>query len=134
MVYLRLNTRFSIIPEPAVEYVKTKAVPIVVKADGLALGKGVIIANTHDEAIAAIHDIMDDKMFGNAGNKVVIERFITGQEVSVLAFTNGKTLVPMVSAQDHKRVYDNDKGPDTRRNGRVSAQQNLRRKDRKILL
>lgn len=97
----------------AVEYVKTKAVPIVVKADGLALGKGVIIANTHDEAIAAIHDIMDDKMFGNAGNKVVIEQFLTGQEVSVLAFTDGKTLVPMVSAQDHKRVYDNDKGPNT---------------------
>lgn len=97
----------------AVEYVKTKPVPIVVKADGLALGKGVIIANTHDEAIAAIHDIMDDKMFGNAGNKVVIEQFLTGQEVSVLAFTDGKTLVPMVSAQDHKRVYDNDKGPNT---------------------
>jgi len=97
----------------AINYLKTQDMPIVVKADGLALGKGVIIANSLDEAENAVHEIMDDKMFGNAGNKVVIEQFLTGQEVSVLAFTDGKTLVPMVSAQDHKRVYDNDQGPNT---------------------
>ncbi len=99
--------------DAAIEYLKTQEMPIVVKADGLALGKGVIIANTLEEAETAVHEIMDDKMFGNAGNNVVIEQFLTGQEVSVLAFTDGKTLVPMVSAQDHKRVYDNDQGPNT---------------------
>ena len=97
----------------AITYLKTQKMPIVVKADGLALGKGVIIAENFDEAVKAVHDIMDDKAFGTAGNKVVIEEFLIGQEVSVLAFTDGKTLIPMVSAQDHKRVYDNDKGLNT---------------------
>ena len=97
----------------AIEYLKTQKMPIVVKADGLALGKGVIIAENYDDAVKAVHEIMDDKAFGNAGNKVVIEEFLVGQEVSVLAFTDGKTLVPMVSAQDHKRVFDNDKGLNT---------------------
>lgn len=87
--------------------------PIVVKADGLALGKGVIIAKTLDEAENAVHDILDDKIFGSAGAKVVIEEFLTGPEISVLAFTDGKTMKPMVSAQDHKRAYDNDEGPNT---------------------
>ncbi|MBQ3114982.1 MAG: phosphoribosylamine--glycine ligase, partial [Clostridia bacterium] len=97
----------------AITYLKTQKMPIVVKADGLALGKGVIIAENFDEAVKAVHEIMDDKAFGTAGNKVVIEEFLIGQEVSVLAFTDGKTLIPMVSAQDHKRVYDNDKGLNT---------------------
>ena len=98
----------------AIAYVEAKnQFPIVVKADGLALGKGVIIAQNADEAKAAIREIMDDKVFGSAGGKVVIEEFLTGPEVSVLAFTDGKTVKPMVSAQDHKRVYDHDMGPNT---------------------
>lgn len=98
----------------AIAYVEAKnQFPIVVKADGLALGKGVIIAQTADEAKGAIREIMDDRVFGNAGGKVVIEEFLTGPEVSVLAFTDGKTVKPMVSAQDHKRVYDHDMGPNT---------------------
>ncbi len=98
----------------AIEYVKNQnKFPVVVKADGLALGKGVIIAEDFDCAETAIHEIMDDKVFGSAGGKVVIEEFLTGPEISVLAFTDGKTLKPMISAQDHKRAYDNDKGLNT---------------------
>ncbi len=98
----------------AIGYIKSQnKFPVVVKADGLALGKGVIIAKTLDEAETAVHDIMDDKIFGAAGGKVVIEEFLTGPEISVLAFTDGKTMKPMVSAQDHKRAYDNDEGPNT---------------------
>ncbi len=98
----------------AIEYIKKQnKFPTVIKADGLALGKGVIIAATLEEAEAAVHEIMDDKKFGDSGNKVVIEEFLTGPEVSVLAFTDGKTIVPMVSAQDHKRAYDNDEGLNT---------------------
>ncbi len=98
----------------AIDYIKSQnKFPVVVKADGLALGKGVIIAKTLDEAETAVHDIMDDKIFGAAGGKVVIEEFLTGPEISVLAFTDGKTMKPMVSAQDHKRAYDNDEGPNT---------------------
>ncbi len=98
----------------AIGYIKSRnKFPVVVKADGLALGKGVIIAKTLDEAETAVHDIMDDKIFGAAGGKVVIEEFLTGPEISVLAFTDGKTMKPMVSAQDHKRAYDNDEGPNT---------------------
>ncbi len=98
----------------AIAYVKkNNQIPVVVKADGLALGKGVIIAQSMEEAETAIHEIMDDKVFGSAGGKVVIEEFLTGPEISVLAFTDGKTLKPMVSAQDHKRAYDNDEGPNT---------------------
>jgi len=87
--------------------------PAVIKAEGLALGKGVIIAQSFEEAEKAIKDIMVDKIFGDSGNRVVIEEFLTGPEVSVLAFTDGKTIVPMVSAQDHKRAFDNDLGPNT---------------------
>lgn len=98
----------------AIEYIKAKnSFPVVVKADGLALGKGVIIAMTMDEAVTAVHDIMDDRIFGAAGGKVVIEEFLTGPEISVLAFTDGKTMKPMVSAQDHKRAFDKDEGPNT---------------------
>lgn len=98
----------------AIGYIKEQdTYPIVVKADGLALGKGVIIAETFEDAEKAVHEIMDDKVFGSAGGKVVIEEFLTGPEISVLAFTDGKTIKPMVSAQDHKRAFDNDKGPNT---------------------
>jgi len=97
----------------ALSYLDTCSAPIVVKADGLALGKGVIIAMTIEEAKDAVRGIMNDKLFGEAGSKVVIEEFIEGPEVSILAFTDGKTLVPMVSSQDHKRAFDHDKGPNT---------------------
>ena len=98
----------------AILYVKEQnKFPVVVKADGLALGKGVIIAQDFAEAETAIHDIMDDKVFGAAGGKVVIEEFLVGPEISVLAFTDGKVVKPMVSAQDHKRAYDNDEGLNT---------------------
>ena len=96
----------------AILYLEEKnTYPIVVKADGLALGKGVIIAQSFDEAKDAVKSIMDEKAFGDAGNKVVIEEFLVGQEVTVLAFTDGKTVKPMVSSQDHKRAFDNDEGP-----------------------
>ena len=99
--------------EKAVEYLKSQEFPIVIKADGLALGKGVIIANDLSEAIDAVKSMMSDKVFGNSGDNVVIEEFLTGPEVSVLAFTDGKTVVPMVSSMDHKRAKDNDEGLNT---------------------
>ena len=99
--------------EPALEYLKTAPLPSVIKADGLALGKGVIIAQTRDEAEAAVRAMMEDKIFGQSGSRVVIEEFLTGPEVSVLAFTDGQTLVPMVSSMDHKRAGDGDTGPNT---------------------
>lgn len=99
--------------EKAIEYINNNKTPIVVKADGLALGKGVIIANTKDEAIKAVKDMIDDKQFGDSGSRVVIEEFMTGPEVSILAFTDGKVIKPMVSSQDHKRAYDNDEGLNT---------------------
>ena len=99
--------------EDAIAYIKKSSLPIVVKADGLALGKGVIIANTSDEAENAVKSIMEDKIFGKSGNKIVIEEFLTGPEVSVLSFTDGKTVVPMVSSMDHKRAKDNDEGLNT---------------------
>ena len=98
----------------ALAYIKEQnSYPTVIKAEGLALGKGVIIAHNEDEASRALSSIMCDRIFGDAGCRVVIEEFLVGTEVSVLAFTDGKTIVPMVSAQDHKRVFDNDKGPNT---------------------
>ncbi|NLY42673.1 MAG: phosphoribosylamine--glycine ligase [Clostridiaceae bacterium] len=99
--------------QEAIAHLKDVSYPIVIKAEGLALGKGVIIAQDYNEAVQAIDNIMEQKVFGAAGNRVVIEEFLTGQEVSVLAFTDGYTVVPMVSAQDHKRAYDNDEGPNT---------------------
>ena len=111
--------------EKAIEYIKAQNdYPTVVKADGLALGKGVIIANDYKEAEDAVKSIMCDKVFGASGNKVVIEEFLTGPEVSVLAFTDGKTIVPMVSAQDHKRALDNDKGLNTGGMGAFSPSKN----------
>ncbi|RCX16927.1 phosphoribosylamine--glycine ligase [Anaerobacterium chartisolvens] len=97
----------------AVEYLRHQSYPIVVKADGLALGKGVIIAQSFDEASEAVKSMMENKAFGSAGDTVVIEEFLTGPEVSVLAFTDGSTVVPMVSSQDHKRALDNDQGLNT---------------------
>ena len=99
--------------EDAVAYLRRQQAPIVIKADGLAAGKGVIVAQTLDEAEKALHDIMVAKVFGESGNQVVIEEFLTGQEMSILSFVDGETVCPMVPAQDHKAVYDNDKGPNT---------------------
>lgn len=97
----------------ALQYFENAPMPTVIKADGLALGKGVIIAQTKEEAIAAVRSMMEEKVFGESGSKIVIEEFLTGPEVSVLAFTDGKTMVPMISSMDHKRIYDNDLGPNT---------------------
>ncbi|MBQ9858851.1 MAG: phosphoribosylamine--glycine ligase, partial [Oscillospiraceae bacterium] len=99
--------------EEALKYLDTAAIPTVVKADGLALGKGVIIANTREEAKAAVISMMEDKMFGESGSNIVIEEFLTGPEVSVLSFTDGKTVVPMISSMDHKRALDGDNGLNT---------------------
>ena len=100
-------------PADALEYVAVCPVPTVIKADGLALGKGVIIANTRAEAAEAVKTIMEDKKFGKSGDMIVIEEFLTGPEVSVLAFTDGRTVVPMVSSMDHKRALDGDRGLNT---------------------
>ena len=108
-------------PAKAIEYIEDKnRYPVVIKADGLALGKGVIIAQTHKEAREAVKEIMEDKKFGDSGNKVVVEEYLTGPEVSVLAFTDGISLVPMVSSKDHKRAYDNDEGLNTGGMGTIS--------------
>ena len=100
-------------PEKALKYLETADMPIVLKADGLALGKGVLICNTLEEAQAGVQEIMLDKHFGNAGNRMVIEEFMTGREVSVLSFVDGKTIRTMTSAQDHKRAKDGDQGLNT---------------------
>lgn len=97
----------------AIDYLKRAKFPIVLKADGLALGKGVLICTNYDEAVAGVKQIMEDKQFGSAGDRLVIEEFMTGREVSVLAFCDGTTILPMTSAQDHKRAKDNDQGLNT---------------------
>ncbi len=97
----------------AEEYMRFTGTPIVIKADGLAAGKGVFIASNMDEARDALKLIMKDRVFGEAGNRVLIEQCLKGEEASYMVFTDGKTIVPMVSSQDHKRIYDNDKGPNT---------------------
>jgi len=99
--------------EHAIEYLRHQSYPVVIKADGLALGKGVIIAQGFEEAQEAVNSMMHDRVFGDAGNKIIIEEFLVGPEVSILAFTDGKTIKPMISSQDHKRAYDNDEGPNT---------------------
>lgn len=99
--------------EAALQYLQTAPIPTVIKADGLALGKGVIIAQTRQEALDAVRSMMSDKVFGSSGDQIVIEEFLTGPEVSVLAFTDGETVVPMVSSMDHKRAGDNDTGLNT---------------------
>ena len=106
--------------DAALSYVETQGAPIVVKCDGLALGKGVVVAQTVEEAKEAVVNMMENKAFGAAGAKVVIEECMTGPEVTVLAFTDGKTIVPMPSSQDHKRAYDGDKGPNTGGMGAIS--------------
>ncbi len=106
--------------ESALKYVETCEIPTVIKADGLALGKGVIIATDREMAIDAVKSIMTDKKFGASGNRIVVEEFLTGPEVSVLAFTDGKSVVPMVSSMDHKRALDGDEGLNTGGMGTVA--------------
>lgn len=107
--------------EEAIDYIKERnEFPTVIKADGLALGKGVIIPENLDDAIAGVKEIMEDKIFGASGNNIVVEEFLTGPEVSVLAFTDGKCVKPMVSSMDHKRALDGDKGLNTGGMGTVS--------------
>ena len=107
-------------PEDALAYLETSAYPTVIKADGLALGKGVIIAENRETAIDAVRSIMEDKIFGESGANIVIEEFLEGPEVSVLSFTDGTRVVPMISSMDHKRVYDGDRGPNTGGMGTVA--------------
>ena len=95
------------------KYLESQSAPVVVKADGLAAGKGVTVASSKEEALKALSDIMEGKIFGSAGDKVLIEECLTGREVSLLAFTDGKTVIPMIPACDYKRVFDNDQGPNT---------------------
>lgn len=97
----------------ALAYLETSPLPVVIKADGLALGKGVTVAATREEAVRAVTEAMRDKKFGKSGNRIVIEEFLSGPEVSVLTFTDGKAVVPMVSSMDHKRALDNDRGQNT---------------------
>ena len=99
--------------DAALKYLETAPIPTVIKADGLALGKGVIIAETREAAYDAVKSMMEDKVFGASGSRIVIEEFLTGPEVSVLSFTDGKSIVPMVSSMDHKRALDGDKGLNT---------------------
>ena len=97
----------------AVKYIRKQGAPIVVKADGLAAGKGVIVCKTVEEAIHSVDQIMVEKIFGNAGNRVVVEEYLVGEEASYIAFTDGKTILPMASSQDHKPIFDGDQGPNT---------------------
>ena len=106
--------------ESAIAYLETAPIPTVIKADGLALGKGVIIAETREDAKEAVRSMMADKVFGKSGDQIVIEEFLTGPEVSVLAFTDGKTVKPMISSMDHKRAGDNDTGLNTGGMGTVA--------------
>ncbi len=99
--------------EHARKFVLSKGAPVVVKADGLSKGKGVFVCETMNDALQAIDSIMKDRIFGSAGDKVIIEEHLTGEEVSILAFTDGRTIIPMESSQDHKTIYDGDKGPNT---------------------
>ena len=99
--------------DAAKAYIHEQGAPIVVKADGLAAGKGVVVAQTEEEAISAVNAMMEDHIFGASGGRIVIEECMVGEEASLLAFVDGKTIVPMISAQDHKRIFDNDEGPNT---------------------
>ena len=106
--------------DAALAYLQDAPIPTVIKADGLALGKGVIIAQTRQEAVDAVRSMMSDKVFGKSGDQIVIEEFLTGPEVSVLSFTDGKTVIPMISSMDHKRAGDNDTGLNTGGMGTVA--------------
>jgi phosphoribosylamine--glycine ligase len=99
--------------DEARRYIAKSGAPVVVKADGLAAGKGVFVCATVDEALAAAEQILGDRVFGEAGNTIVVEEFLQGEEASFLAFTDGKTVLPLASAQDHKRIFDDDQGPNT---------------------
>ena len=117
------TARYEVFDDPAeaLRYIRREdRYPAVVKADGLALGKGVLLCADYEEARKAVHDIMEDRVFGASGARVVVEEFLTGPEVSVLAFTDGKTVCPMVSSKDHKRVFDGDMGPNTGGMGTIS--------------
>lgn len=100
-------------PAPATAYIKEIGAPIVVKAEGLAAGKGVFVAETEEEAVEAVETIMKDKKFGQAGTRIVVEEFLTGEEATVLAFTDGETIMPLISSQDHKPAYEGGEGPNT---------------------
>ena len=117
------TARYEVFEDPAeaLRYIREQnRYPAVVKADGLALGKGVLLCADYEEAKRAVHDIMEDRVFGASGSRVVVEEFLTGPEVSVLAFTDGKTVRPMVSSKDHKRAFDGDMGPNTGGMGTIS--------------
>ncbi len=107
-------------PQDALRYLETAPIPTVVKADGLALGKGVVVAQTREEAVGAVRSMMEDRVFGASGARIVIEEFLTGPEVSVLSFTDGNVVKPMVSSMDHKRAHDGDEGPNTGGMGTVA--------------
>ncbi|MGE0684902.1 MAG: phosphoribosylamine--glycine ligase [Candidatus Binatia bacterium] len=100
-------------PEEARDYIQRIGAPVVVKADGLAAGKGVFVCSTVEEALGAVEQIMRERVFGDSGSQVVVEEFLEGEETSFLAFTDGKTVLPLASSQDHKRIFDNDQGPNT---------------------
>jgi phosphoribosylamine--glycine ligase len=100
-------------PAPAIDYIREKGAPIVVKADGLAAGKGVIVAQSVDEAVSAVRMIMEEKRFGTAGESLVVEECLVGEEASFMVFSDGQSVLPMVSSQDHKQVFDGDQGPNT---------------------
>ena len=121
-------------PDEAIKYLETAKMPIVLKADGLALGKGVLICNTLEEAKEGVKTLMLDKQFGDAGNEIVIEEFMTGREVSVLAFCDGKTIKCMTSAQDHKRAKDGDQGLNTGGMGTFSPSPFYTKEDRKSVV
>ena len=106
--------------DSALSYLEAAPIPTVIKADGLALGKGVIIAMTRDEAKDAVKSMMSDKVFGKSGDQIVVEEFLTGPEVSVLSFTDGNVVIPMISSMDHKRAGDNDTGLNTGGMGTVA--------------
>jgi phosphoribosylamine--glycine ligase len=100
-------------PDAAINYVRDTGAPVVIKADGLAAGKGVTVARDLDTAVSAIRSAMEDRAFGDAGNRVLVEEYLEGEEASILAFSDGKTVIPMASSQDHKPAFDNDEGPNT---------------------
>jgi phosphoribosylamine--glycine ligase len=121
-------------PGPALAYLATHPAPIVVKADGLALGKGVVVARTTQEAEDAVRAMMGAQLFGEAGSRIVVEEFLEGPELTVLAFTDGRTILPMVSSRDHKRALDGDEGPNTGGMGAVSPGADLSPETEKYLM
>ncbi|MFH1335540.1 MAG: phosphoribosylamine--glycine ligase, partial [Candidatus Zixiibacteriota bacterium] len=100
-------------PDEAVDFVKSSELPLVIKADGLAAGKGAVVVEDEQTALSTIQKMMVEKVFGDAGRRVVVEDFLEGEEITILAFTDGQTIIPMPSSQDHKRIFDDDRGPNT---------------------